>query len=236
MAGDWPTATTTVQAACLRLADPPHPALGLAHYQEAELHRLVGELDRADAAYRLASRFGHHPMPGLALLEVARGDMGAAVASIRGALTETRDALQRVPLLAAAVEILRAAGDVPGARVAVDELASMASASSAPLLVAIAASALGAVLVAEGDAVGSLIELRAAAGTFRSLQMPYEEARTAVSIGLACAAMGDHTAAALELDNASRTFPRARRAPRSRTSRGAGGPRAEGRRALGSRR
>ena len=97
IAGDWPTATTTAQAACLRLADPPHPALGLAHYQEAELHRLVGELDRADAAYRLASRFGHHPMPGLALLEVARGDMGAAVASIRRALDGDRRSAATTP-------------------------------------------------------------------------------------------------------------------------------------------
>ena len=38
-AGEWMDASTTVASACQRLTDPPHPALGLAHYQGAELHR-----------------------------------------------------------------------------------------------------------------------------------------------------------------------------------------------------
>ena len=64
----------TIEAACRRLADPPHPALGLAYYQAAELHRLTGAFDDADAEYRQANRHGYPPMPGLALLELARGD------------------------------------------------------------------------------------------------------------------------------------------------------------------
>ena len=66
-AGDWPGAITSAEAACRRLTDPPHPALGLAHYQEGELRRLVGAFEQAEVDYRHASRHGYDPVPGLAL-------------------------------------------------------------------------------------------------------------------------------------------------------------------------
>jgi DNA-binding CsgD family transcriptional regulator len=200
--GDWPNAFTTAEAACRRLTDPPHPALGLAYYQQAELHRLVGAFDEAEAAYRQASRYGQDPVPGLALLELARGDADGAVTTIRRALTE-----RRAPgLLAAAVDVLRSAGDITGARAAADELVVIASTAPSQVLSATASQALGAVLVAEGDTVAGLAELRAAARAWQTLRMPYEAARTAVLLGLALAAMGDRAAAAIELDNARGIF------------------------------
>ncbi|HEX2275446.1 MAG TPA: LuxR C-terminal-related transcriptional regulator [Acidimicrobiales bacterium] len=205
-AGRWGDAVATVRAACRQLTEPPHPALGLAHYQEAELHRLVGAFAEAEAEYREASRHGYHPMPGLALLQLARGDGGDAAATIRRALAETAHRLQRPALLAAAVEILRATGDVAGARGAADELATIASTSSSPVLRAMAAQATGAVLVAEGGVAAALVELRAAATAWRSLRMPYEAARAAVLLGLACTALGDRTSAALEFDEARAVF------------------------------
>jgi DNA-binding NarL/FixJ family response regulator len=141
-------------------------------------------------------------MPGLALLELARGDAEAAAFTIRRALQETPDALERPALLAAAVEIFRSAGEVTGARDAADELAGGASGLTSPLLDAMASHAVGSVLVAEGDPVAALRELRAAARAWQTLHMPYEAARTAVMLGLACATLGDRTAARLELDNA----------------------------------
>lgn len=205
-AGDWPDALTTAEAACQRLTDPPHPALGLAYYQRAELHRLVGAFDDAETEYRAASRHGLHPMPGLALLQHARGDAGGAAASIRRALREVGRPLERPVLLSAAVDILRAVGDLPGARSAADELATIAAASSSEVLDAMAAQAIGAVLVGEGDPVAGLAELRAAASAWQSLRMPYEAARAAVLRGLACAALGDRTSAAVEFDNAEDAF------------------------------
>ena len=38
--GDWRAATQEADRACQWLADPPDPALGMAHYQRAELHRI----------------------------------------------------------------------------------------------------------------------------------------------------------------------------------------------------
>jgi DNA-binding NarL/FixJ family response regulator len=206
IAGRWPEAITTAAAARRFLADPPQPAVGLACYQQGELHRLRGDLDRAEADYREASRHGHDPVPGIALLELARGEVPSAVVTIGRALQEYRQPLQRPALLAAAAEIRRAAGDLDGARAAAEELAAVAGGGSSAVLLAMAAHALGTVLAGEGDVVAALAELRTAAAGWRSLGMPYEAARTAVAVGLACAAIGDGVAAALELGNARDTF------------------------------
>ena len=183
-AGDWPDALTSAEAACQRLTDPPHPALGLAYYQQAELHRLVGAFEEADIEYRHASRNGHHPMPGLALLQLARKDAAGAAASIHRALQEAGRPLQRPALLSAAVDICLASGDLPAARAAADELATIADASSSEVLSAKAARAIGAVLAREGDPAAGLADLQAAATAWQSLHRPYEAARTSVLRGL----------------------------------------------------
>jgi ATP/maltotriose-dependent transcriptional regulator MalT len=204
--GAWSDAISTAEAACDRLARPPHPALGLAYYQVADLHRLVGEVDRAEAEYREASRHGQNPMPGLALLQLARGADDQAVAGIRRALLEARDALQRPALLYAAVDIYLAAGDLLAARSAANELTSIAAGSSSHVLGAMAEHALGAVLVAEGDPVTALAELRSAGTSWQGLNIPYEAARTAVWRGTACGDLGDAATALVELGNARDTF------------------------------
>lgn len=204
--GDWRDAITTAEAACQRLKDPPHPALGVACYQQGDLHRLVGNFPTAEDRYREASRNGYQPMPGLALLMLARGDAAAAAATIQRELQEPGHRLKRAASLFAAVDILRAAGDLRGARSAAEELAVIAAASSADVIVAMAAHARGTVLLGEGDPVAALAELRAAVSAWRALHMPYEAAGAGVLVGLACAALGDRTSAALELDNASETF------------------------------
>ena len=201
-AGNWPAAMTAVENARVRLTDPPHPALGTAYYQQAELHRLVGAFDSAEQAYRLASRHGREPMPGLALLELARGDSVAAAASIHRALHEGHQSSDRPALLSAAIEIHRVTGDLPRARVAADELAALVAGLPSPVLAAMAAQSLGAVLVGEGDPAAALAELRSAGERWRSLGMPYEAARVMIDIGLACAALGDRMSAGVEFDNA----------------------------------
>ena len=206
IAGRWSEAVTAAAAACRFLADPPQPAIGLAYYQAGELHRLRGDLERAEADYREASRSGYDPVPGIALAELARGDGPSAVVTIGRALQEYRKPLERPALLAAAVEIRRAAGERDGARAAAEELAAVAAGESSAVLQAMAAHALGTVLAGEGDVVTALAELRTAAAAWQSLGMPYEAARTAVAVGLACEAMGDGVAAALELGNARDTF------------------------------
>jgi hypothetical protein len=144
---------------------PPHPALGLACYQEAELHRLRGELDVAADAYGRPNRSGFPPMPGLALLNLVRGEVAAATAGIRRALGEAGQPFQRPSLLAAAAEIFVAAGDVPAADDAAGELASIAAQSSSQVLGAMAEQARGSVLSAAGEAGAALAPLGAECGS-----------------------------------------------------------------------
>ena len=205
--GDWPAAVSSAQSACRRLTDPPHPALGLAHYQQGELSRLLGDFGRAEEHYRQAGRNGRDPMPGLALLQLARGE-AIAVVTIKRALQERSNPVERPEMLSAVVEICRAVGDFTAARAAVDELIAIADRSTSPLLKATAAHAKGSVLLGEEDAPAALSELRAAAHTWRELRMPYDAAKTGVLLGLACAALGDYTSAQLEFDSAAETFTR----------------------------
>jgi DNA-binding CsgD family transcriptional regulator/tetratricopeptide (TPR) repeat protein len=213
--GDWDQALEEVRRACARLSDPPgQQALGMAWYQQAELHRVRGEFDAAEEAYRKASEHGHVPQPGLALLRLAQGESDAAVAAIRHAVADAgEDQLARSRLLAACVEIMLAVGDVAAARAAVEELDGIAADLDAPLLEAIAAHASGAVLLAEGDAQAALSALRRAWTRWWELQAPYETARVRVLIGLACQQLDDAGSAEMEWDSARDAFQEVRAAP-----------------------
>jgi DNA-binding NarL/FixJ family response regulator len=205
--GHWPDAMQEARLACQRLSTPTvQPALGRAMYQVAELHRLRGETDEAEAAYRQASECGYYPQPGLALLRVAQGRVDAAAAAIRAAADEVTDRLARARVLAAGVEILLGVGDVDGARSAADELTATATEIAAPVLLTIAAHARGAVLLAEGDPRAALETLREAGEGWRSLQARYDGARTRVLLGLARQRLGDNDTAQIELDGARAVF------------------------------
>jgi DNA-binding CsgD family transcriptional regulator len=206
--GAWSDALTEADRANRWLAEPVHPARGLALYQQGELHRLRGEFSDAEEAYREASRLGHEPVPGFALLRLAEGRVDAAVVAVNRVVEESRGRVDHAAVLAAAVEILLAAEDVRAAQSLADELAEEAGRFDAPMVTAIVDHATGTVLLAEGDAPAALAALRRARGVWHELGMPYEEARARAHIGLACEALGDHDAAALELDAARATFER----------------------------
>ena len=204
--GSWAEAAAEANRACLRLADPFHPALGLAHYQRGELHRVRGELDAAADAYQEASRYGHDPVPGFALLRLAQGDLDGAVRAAKRMLDEQGGGAPRSALLAAAVEVRLATGDTSAARELADELASLAEATDTEMLAASAAYAGGTVLLASGDESSAISALRAACRAWRDLQAPYEVARARFQLALAYRAIGDTDAAQLELHGARATF------------------------------
>jgi DNA-binding CsgD family transcriptional regulator len=207
--GAWQDAMEEAQRASERfLKGPDHPAAGAAFYQQAELHRLRGEFAKAEEAYRLASRWGRMPQPGLSRLRLAQGQVDAAQAAIRRVVEEASDRVTRSNLLAAYVEIMLAAGDVQAARVAADELSTIAGDLGAPLLGAMASHAQGAVLLGEGDLPAALAALRRAWTAWQELEAPYEAARVRVLLGLACRELGDQEGAELELDAARLVFQR----------------------------
>jgi DNA-binding CsgD family transcriptional regulator len=138
-------------------------------------------------------------------LRLAQGRVDLAYAAIRRVADEASGSL-RCTVLAACVEITLAAGDVPEARRAADELGRIAAHLPAPFLQALAGGAHGAVLLAEADFRGSLVALGRAWTLWRELDVPFEAARVSVNIALACRALGDGDTAALELEFARRVF------------------------------
>jgi DNA-binding CsgD family transcriptional regulator len=204
--GHWQEATAEARRAEDWMSRPPvEPAIGEAHYQQAELHRLRGDDADAEREYGAATQWGRRPDPGLALLRLAQGDADAAAASIRRALDEA-DEFSRPRLLGPCVEIMLAGRDLTAARAAVDELAALAVRFDATLPRAIASRAEGTVLLAEGDARRALAVLRRAWDLWLELDAPYESARVRIHIGLACRAVGDADAAELELAAARTVF------------------------------
>jgi DNA-binding NarL/FixJ family response regulator len=202
--GAWPDAVGEAQRACERLSG--QPAVGAAFYQRAEIHRLRGEFEEAEEAYRQASDWGQTPHPGLAQLRLAQGQSDAAVAAIRRVVDEAQDRATRARLLPAYVEIMLAAGDIRAARAAADDLSEIAAELEAPLLRATSAHATGAVLLAEGDARAGLDQLRHAWKAWQQLEAPYEAARVRALIGLACRELGDEDTGRMELDAARRAL------------------------------
>ncbi len=212
--GDWESALVEAQHARTRLSEPPppQPAVGSAHYQEAELHRLRGEFAEAEQAYGEASKWSRKARPGLALLRLAQGQRDAAVATMKVALDEAQPDT-RPEVLAAWNEIALATKDVKAARSAADELARIANESNAPLLSALAAQAEAAVLLAEEDAQAALTKAGRAWALFQELEAPYYAARARVLIASAARALGDHDSAARELDAARWVFEQLGAAP-----------------------
>jgi DNA-binding CsgD family transcriptional regulator len=203
LGGLWSEALDEARRACDRLSRPPgQGGTGAAFYQLGELHRLRGEFEAAEEAYREASLRSRRPQPGLALLRLAQGAIDAALSAVVAALDETRAGRARTRLLPAQVEIALAAKDLAMARAAAEELGTIAAELGAPYLRAVAGQATGAVLLAEGNARPALAALREAESLWRETEVPYEAARTRALISLACRELGDPHGADLELEGA----------------------------------
>jgi DNA-binding CsgD family transcriptional regulator len=211
--GSWVDALEELRHAFERLTETGHPAVGDALYEQAEVHRLRGDLDEAERAYRQAAQVGRDVQPGMALLRLAQGHADKAAAGIRRALDEAAGWSSRPRLLRAAVAIALESRDVGWARAAADELAELAAERDVVLLNATAAQAGGEVLLAEGDARGALAAARRAWSLWQELGAPYEAAGARVVVGLACRSLGDEEAARMELDAARQAFERLEAGP-----------------------
>jgi len=215
--GSWRDAVNEAQRACDVFSRPT--SLGMAFYQRGELHRLRGEPEQAEEAYRQAAARGHDPQPGLSQLRLAQGRADAAMAAIRRIVAEgqgtpvTASGPLRCRLLAAYVDIMIAAGDVEAARSGAEELESMATDLDVPLLHGMSGYAAGAVLLAEARPDEAVERLRRAFSVWQTLEAPYEMARTRVLMGVACRLLGDHDTGQMHLEAARAVFHELRATP-----------------------
>ena len=182
------------------------PAAGLALYERGEVLRIQGDLAGADTAYTEARTYGHEAEPGRSLLCLAQGRRDTAAASARRVLAERDSPVHRAQRLPAVVEILLACGDVAEARVAVDELVTIASGFACDAVTATSAYWTGVVSLAEGDPSGALVPLRRAWKLWIDLGARFDAAWARTRIGQAVRALGDEESALSELSVAQRTF------------------------------
>ncbi len=213
LGGEWAQAIEEARHACERARGGDGQALRDGLYEEAEIHRLRGELREAEEVYRRSSQLGREPQPGLALLRLAQGRQAEAAGAIRRVLVTTSSAWKRARLLPASVEILLASGEIEEARSAAHELEELAHVFSTEALGAMAAHARGAVRLAEGDAQGSVESLRSGFETWHRLGAPYVAAKIRALLGHAYLALGDPDGARLELDAARSVFEQLGAAP-----------------------
>jgi class 3 adenylate cyclase len=186
--------------------------IAAAHYQIGEIRRRRGDPEAARDEFRQASELGRDPQPGHSLLLLAEGKVDAA-ASIKRALDEETSRLARARLLPARVEIALEAGDVDTARVAADELESIAAVYQVPALHAAAHTARGAVLLAMEESSEASRTLRRAVSHWQDIEAPYETARARTFLARAMKAQGDVEGGLLELQVARSVFERLGAAP-----------------------
>ncbi|MEX0664357.1 MAG: transcriptional regulator [Acidimicrobiia bacterium] len=178
----------------------------------------LGDLGGAEAAFLEAHHAGWDPHPGLALVQLARGDVDVAVASIRDALEHPMTVpskelpphhdLRRAPLLDAQVEIELAAGNVARARAAAAELEHVATRFGSKALVANAALASGRVSLAAGDPVEAARQLETAVLGWQDVGAPFETASARAELARAHRALGNENRAVMEESAARALFER----------------------------
>jgi DNA-binding CsgD family transcriptional regulator len=207
--GAWGDALEEARRAVKWISESIGPgAMGEAIYREAEILRLRGELEAAEARYRDASQSGRDPQPGLALLRRAQGRADTGVQALRRAVADSPQRLARARLLPAFVELLLATGAVDEARAAASELGEIAATFGTQLLRALSGQTRGAVELEEGDAAAAARSLREAFGLLQELSTPYLTAQTRVLLACACQALGDEDSAQLEIAAARDAFDR----------------------------
>ena len=117
--GSWSEAEQQARQACeelerFRLMD----SVGYAQYFVGEVRLRLGDLDGAAEAFERAYEYGHDPQPGLARLQLARGEVEEAARSIGRALAAASgdggptDRTTRARLLPAQIDIALASGDL----------------------------------------------------------------------------------------------------------------------------
>jgi DNA-binding NarL/FixJ family response regulator len=206
--GSLAEAEREAERACEELLGS-HLANSAAAYAEVgDIRRRLGQLDRAEEAFARSQELCGQPCGGLALLRLAQGRVDVARTIIHGCVRAVRNPLGRSGVLPMYVHIAIAAGDLPEARSALEELDGIAAAFPTPVLRATVASTRGRLELAEGDAAAAAATLQDALERWVALEVPYEIATVHTLLGQALRLNGDEDGAAEAFAAATRLFDR----------------------------
>lgn len=199
------------------------PPAGTALAELGEVHRILGDLDRARGAAQRAVETGHDPQLLRALVALDEGRLPAAATAAGRLLAEPHDQVHRAQILPGAIDVLLAAGEPDAAEPLVAELRDAADAIGTPALDAMATRSAGALELARGRPDPAIPLLRRSVDGFLRLDFPYDAARSRVLLGRALDLLDDHEAADAHLEAARRVFAELGAEPALRASGGASG-------------
>jgi class 3 adenylate cyclase len=213
--GRWPEAEQEARQACEELERfGLLDAVGYAHNEVGEVRLRMGDLDGASEAFERAYEFGYDAQPGMALLQLARGELDEAARSINRGLAATAgidgpgDRATRARLLPAQIDIALAAGDLETAGPAVTELESIAAEFQRPFFEAGALTARGELFLGEARPSDASPLLGRSWRLWQETDLPYESARARLRYAEALAADGDPAMARRDLRAARGVFER----------------------------
>ena len=179
----------------------------LAFKELGEVRLKMGDIDAAEEAFRQAAEMGVVPQPGLAQLQLQRGNPKAAAVMLRRALADGNlRPLDRGKLLPTRVEVALLLGDLEQARAAAAELETIAGGHSSPALRAMADAASAAVGLADGTLAPAAEAAINARRLYDEIDLSYESARVSLLLGQIYQAQGDAERARVELSHALSTF------------------------------
>jgi class 3 adenylate cyclase len=213
--GRWPEAEQEARQACEELERfGLLDAVGYAHNEVGEVRLRMGDLDGAAEAFERAYEYGHDAQPGMALVQLARGELDEAARTIGRGLAATAgvdgpaDRATRGRLLPAQIDIALAAGDLETAGSAVAELETIAADFQRPVFEAGALTARGELFLGEDRPSEASPLLGRSWRLWQETDLPYESARARLHYAEAVAAEGDVTTARRDLRAARAVFER----------------------------
>lgn len=212
--GDLESALEQSNEACDLLSRPPgEPAAGEAFYRKAELCRIQGDFTSAETCYQEATRLGRSPQPGLSLLRLTQGQLGASVTSIRNTLKESQDPKRLAELLPGAIEILTAGNYTEEATQAAEKLNDIATRFDSLYLQATSMHCMGVVFFAKGNFQFALDQLEKALKIWNWMNLPYQTALSRELKGLVYRELNDQDNADAEFMAARWNFEQLKAAP-----------------------
>ncbi len=171
-----------------------------AWYEIGEIRTRLGDVAGADEAFSQAHALGRAPLPGIADLRLAEGQLDHATALIDTALAEAgSDPMRRVRLLPTKAEVSLGAGKIDEASEVVEEFAEIASNFDSPLLNAVVVELQGSIDLARGNSSSAVMTIRDAVRAWADLGFPFETARARLKLVEALRADGDEASAGLEI-------------------------------------